>query len=696
MPRRIAWTTPCVVVLALAATAARAKDKEPLPPDLTAFFKAETDAIASKPLQDVKSAEEWKAKRPEFQRQLREMLGLDPMPPRTDLKVEVRGVVERPDFAVERILYQSSPGLYVSANLYRPKVVGKPLPAVLYVCGHGRVEKDGVIYGSKAHYQHHAAWYAANGYVCLVVDTLELGEVPGHHHGTYRRGRWWWQSRGYTPAGVEVWNGIRGLDYLCSRPEVDPDRLGVAGRSGGGAMSWYLGAVDDRLKVVIPAAGITDLQDHVVNRAPNGPNTDGVIDGHCDCMFFVNTYRWDYTMLAALVAPKALLFENTHADPIFPEPGVRRIFKQLENVYGWYGARDRLDLIVGDGGHVDSEELRHPEFAWFEKHFKGDAAQPLDAIQEPDRAVPIELLKVLEPGKPLPENVNDTIDESFVPRAIPPAPTAEAWNAIKDRLRAEAVAKAFPSPFHGPKLAYPWRDVNESYVVKAALGMKTLDFEYPSWPYPTQRLWAFHDPDVSKVAGIDLVVMTAEDWKRYAPLIDAFEGDADPSGLPEFAEVKAKANAGTMTALFAPLGIGRTAWPASRDVSVRRRFALLGLTLDGCRVAEVRQVLRGLQGLNGPPVTLIARGEAAPVALWAAALEKDHTPARIVLQTPPATVRDGPAFLNLGRILDMPQALGLLHPADVRIEASPESAWSWTRALAESLGAARPWPEIVP
>jgi dienelactone hydrolase len=186
----------------------------------------------------------------------------------------------------------------VTANLYLPKNLAKPAPTILYVSGHGPVIKDGISYGNKVAYQHHGAWFARNGYVCLIIDTLQLGEIQGVHHGTYREGMWWWNSRGYTPAGVEAWNSIRALDYLATRPEVDPNRFGVTGRSGGGAYSWWLAALDDRIKVAAPVAGITDLQNHVV---------DGTVEGHCDCMFVVNTYRWDYPEVAALVAPRPLI-----------------------------------------------------------------------------------------------------------------------------------------------------------------------------------------------------------------------------------------------------------------------------------------------------------------------------------------------------------------------------------------------------
>ena len=184
------------------------------------------------------------------------MLGLSPNRERTPLNAKITGKIETKLFTVENLHYQSSPGFYVTANLYVPRGLTEPVPAILYVCGHGRVKKDGVSFGNKTYYQHHGAWFARNGYVCLTIDTVQLGEIEGIHHGTYREGMWWWNSRGYTSAGAEAWNCIRALDYLQSRPEVDGERLGVTGRSGGGAYSWWIAALDERIKAAVPVAGI--------------------------------------------------------------------------------------------------------------------------------------------------------------------------------------------------------------------------------------------------------------------------------------------------------------------------------------------------------------------------------------------------------------------------------------------------------
>ncbi|MDA0284348.1 MAG: acetylxylan esterase, partial [Planctomycetota bacterium] len=247
---------------------------------ISRYFAAQTAKLGNASLAAYQSKEAWEKDRATHRERLFEMLGLDPMPEKTPLTPVITGTVEHDDIVVERLHFQSRPGLYVTGNLYRPKQQSGPLPAILYVCGHGRVKKDDISFGNKTHYQHHGAWFARNGYVCLTIDTLQLGEIEGIHHGTHNLGRWWWNSRGYSSAGVEAWNCIRSLDYLQSRSEVDGERIGVTGRSGGGAYSWWIAALDERIKCAVPVAGITSLQNHVV---------DGCVEGHCDCMYMVNT-----------------------------------------------------------------------------------------------------------------------------------------------------------------------------------------------------------------------------------------------------------------------------------------------------------------------------------------------------------------------------------------------------------------------
>lgn len=667
-------------MLALAATPAFAGEQP-----LAEYFRAETARLNSAPLRGIKTAEEWKKARPLLQKQMLEMLGLDPLPERSDLKVTITGTTERPDFLVDRLHFQSMPGLYVTANLYRPKKSNGPQPAILYVCGHSEVKKDGVIYGNKAHYQHHGAWFAANGYVCLTLDTLQLGEVPGQHHGTYRDGQWWWYSRGYTPAGVEAWNAVRAIDYLISRADVDPKRIGVTGRSGGGATSWWVGAIDDRVSAVCPVAGITDLQNHVVDgKSKTYPN--GCVDGHCDCMFIVNTYRWDYDTVAALVAPKPLFLENTDSDSIFPEDGVRRVCKRLETVYGWYGASDKLRLLIGKGPHKDTEELRHAAFAFFEETLKGKKNAKID---EPDRAVPVEELRVLSPNLPN-DQVNSSVDRTFVKVgfALPEIASNEALASQAERWRDSLTRKVFNGWPAERELDSAKLTMSE--ITRGAARMRVCSFD--SQPGVPLTIWIFTPADGRKVERTQLIV---EDQTAWDSEDDAFiKGFLD--GSHDDARLRPQLERGTALAVFVPRGVGPTAWPQGKlDTQLRRRFELLGQTLDGMRVWDVRRAiaaLRKIEDVREQPIGLIGRGQGAIWSLFAAAFEPKVETLKLIEPALDAPAR--PVFLNIERVLDFPQAAALVFPRPLTIVRSPSTSWKWTIGLGKTLTPETTWPEI--
>ncbi|GAI11192.1 unnamed protein product, partial [marine sediment metagenome] len=117
---------------------------------LTEYFRNQTAKLSEQCLADIKTLEDWEAKRQVYRKQLFEMLGLDPLGEKTDLKPVITGKVEHEQFTVEKIHYQSRPGLYVTGNLYIPKGLKKPAPTILYVCGHSVGIKNGIRYGNKA------------------------------------------------------------------------------------------------------------------------------------------------------------------------------------------------------------------------------------------------------------------------------------------------------------------------------------------------------------------------------------------------------------------------------------------------------------------------------------------------------------------------------------------------------------------
>src|SRR4051812_35321662 len=142
---------------------------------MQSYLTRHTRQLSGRFLDGAKTRQEWNAKRERLRQEYLEMLGLWPLPEKTPLKPTVTGRLERDGTIIEKLHFQSRPGLYVTANLYRPEKASGRLPAILYVCGHSGRGRD----GNKTAFQDHGLWFARNGYVCLIVDTLQLGEVAG-------------------------------------------------------------------------------------------------------------------------------------------------------------------------------------------------------------------------------------------------------------------------------------------------------------------------------------------------------------------------------------------------------------------------------------------------------------------------------------------------------------------------------------
>ena len=626
-----------------------------------AYFAAETAKLEGSVINDIKTKEDWLGRKDELRRQLHEMLGLDPMPERTPLNPVVTGTLDHPEFTVEKLHFQSRPRLYVTANLYIPKGLKKPAPAVLYVCGHGNERtKDNVSLGSKTKYQHHGAWLARQGYVCLILDTLQLAEIEGLHHGTYHKDMFWWYSRGYTPAGVEAWNGIRALDYLQSRKEVDPERLGVTGRSGGGASSWWIAALDERVKAAVPVAGITDLRNHVV---------DGVIEGHCDCMFQVNTYGWDYGTVAALIAPRPLLLSNTDDDRIFPLDGVERVHWQTRKIYSLLGAAKDLGLQISWGGHMDTQELQVAALRWFNLHLKKE-----------DPKIEIAAVKMFEPAQlkvfdKLPKDeLNTTAHAWFVPTAAKPKVPADAseWTTMRDAWRKNLDEKVFcgwPSSTSDLRVD-EWRtnfhDSKDVLSVTKFESQSNIELELGGGPIPEGK----------SQKAVRLIV--AESTQNVYNLLDT-------ERFPP-------------TITLYPRGCNQTYWDQSpkKQTQHQRRFMLLGQTLAGQQVYDIRRAIQALHmvpELKDAKVTLVAEGPMAALCVYAAI----HEPSidRLVLSSMPASHMPqdsaskayAPALLNVLRYLDLPQAVAMAaERATVVIQDDQPDAWQYPVEVAKSLG----------
>jgi hypothetical protein len=660
------------------------------------YFRAQTKQIADACLTDVKSKADWEKRRPELRRQFLEMMGLDPLPPKADLKATITGKIDADAFTVEKIHFQSSPGLYVTGNLFIPKNAKFPCPTILYVCGHAKVVIDGVSYGCRTAYQHHAAWFAEHGYVCFIIDTLQLGEIEGIHHGTHNLNMWWWQTLGYTPAGIECWNAMRALDYLESRKEVDKKRLGVTGRSGGGATSWWLAAADERVQCIVPVAGIADLRAHLVEGAVPRYKK-GVISGHCDCMYMVNTYRWDFATVAALCAPRPLLLGNSDADEIFPVAGYKDLAERVRKIYKLYGAEDKFALLETKGPHKDTPELRLGAYRWMNRWLMKDDGE----VTETERPkIDVKDLKVFQK---IPEDaINTYVHEVFIKPARPELPKSP--EVIKEwwkRQQQEWLDVLRDKVFRGwPENPPPLNVKMAGEVKKEGLRMRAYDFI--SEEGVPLRLWVITGEKMPKAKAIEVGVVNEAWWtKGVDSLGPDFQGIMQPLQPPDAEKARPLGDAldalrrGPGPAVIVvPRGIGPTRWAevgTPADNHIKRKFALLGQTLDGQRIWDVRRalaVLRGIADLKGMPIHLRGFDEMAGIALYAALFEPDVR--KLDLENLPFSHATGPILLNVRKYLDLPQAVALAFPREVRfvnqVAEKDLDRWEWPLQLQRALG----------
>jgi hypothetical protein len=408
-------------------------------------------------------------------------------------------------------------------------------------------------------------------------------------------------------------------------------------------------------------------------------------------MFPLNLYRWDFPQIAALVAPRPLLIGNTDKDPLFPLDGVVRVYEKVRRIYRLYGAESNLGLLLTEGGHDDTQDLQVPALRWMNRHLKGENG-PVEnyavAYFNPEE------LKVFDR---IPDDErNTTIEESFVPPAEPPTiPASEAeWEPLRDRWRADLRSKPFggwPSEAEDPALRPAFSTERD--------GVRWIAYDFNSQPTIRLRLYLARPSDAAPSSAV-LTVFDDAGWDLWSAALTAGLPEIPPEAATPAPDAEAYQRlrsrileAGETAAWIAPRGIGPTAWSRDRRTSadLRRRFMLLGQTLDGMRVWDVRQAVRALRSLHGmkdAPITLSGERDMAAVALYAGLFEPGI--AEIRLQAPPITHREGPDFLHILRYLDTPQAVAMAaERSRVRIEATDPGAWAFPQRVRETLG----WPE---
>ena len=321
----------------------------------------------------------------ELRQKLLQMIGGLPAV-KTDLHPHVTGKVQMDGFSVEKLIFQSLPGVYVTALVYVPDDHSRKHPAVLVPAGHAP--------NGKLHYQSLSQRLAGRGYVVISWDPVGQGERSQFWDAAAGKSRYnlicgehavmgnLAYLAGANLARWEIWDGIRAVDYLLTRPEVDGERISITGTSGGGFQAALIAAVDERIKVAVPSCYISALPMRISNRIFADPDSDPEQD-----LFGMISNGVDHPGLLLLMYPRPVMVAAAVLD-FFPIEGTRKTVREVRRLYERFDRGDRIALVEGYHTHQFSPENQEAALNFLDHFNQMPIRYGLPTVKElPDKAL---------------------------------------------------------------------------------------------------------------------------------------------------------------------------------------------------------------------------------------------------------------------------------------------------------------------
>jgi len=367
----------------------------------------------------------WRSRREEVAAQLRRALAFDPPPAKAPLAPTITGRCDHGSYTVENLRFQSQPHFYVTANVYVPTEGKRPLPAIVVTAGHAM--QQGKNYDL---YRMAQLGLVRQGFLVLAYDPLGQGErqIPGNSHDLSYAAL----LTGKSNLHYMVWDSIRAVDYLLTRSDVDPRRIGLTGNSGGGLNTMYTMPVEPRLAAGATFCCLCSFEAWI----GDGGN-------HCICNHLPGVCpQFEQFEFVGLCASRPFLTGNGALDSSFPVVGARKTIERAARIYAFENAADRVALREAPLPHGWSQPLREAAYGWFARWLqsRGDGSPlPEPALELGDWQSPD--LRVLKDGK-LPDGAKSYAElireeaESLVarlPRAPVEASARIAWAAQRRR-----------------------------------------------------------------------------------------------------------------------------------------------------------------------------------------------------------------------------------------------------------------------
>jgi len=530
------------------------------------------------------------------------------LPERTPLNAKVTGTLKRNGYRIEKIIFESQPAFYVTANLYLPETGRAPYPGILMPLGHER--------GGKAHeaWQRLAVTFAKNGFAILLYEPVSQGERVQLYDPDLGESKVRQATSEHTLAGTQclllghsfarhvIWDGMRALDYLVSRPEVDSSRIGCTGNSGGGTLTAYLSALDDRIKVAAPSCYLTNWKSLI--------ETIGAQDAEQNLPPFLSE-GLDQADFVTAFAPKPYLILSAARD-FFPIAGTRQTFRETKRLYGLMGAEEKLNMIEADDEHGYTKPRRLAAYRWMNRWLKGPGLQEDAPIDEPEIEIESEEdLRCTQAGQVSISLGGETIFSINLGEARRVKPKRNAIITPEDlrRFQAEIRAQvqqltAFEKPAGSPEVR--------------AFG------EIARGGYRIEKLLIEGDP------AIPALLFKPDDPrpKRRAILYVHENGKAAEANVG--GEIEELARSGAIVLAIDLRGRGETREESNRVWDIFGHFEsamtalLVGKTLVGLRAQDVVRAVDALaarRDVEMEGLSAFGKGDAAVVLLHAAALD---------------------------------------------------------------------------
>ena len=285
---------------------------------------------------------------------------------KTPLNAKVTGKLERENFTVEKIIFESHPGFYVTAAMFIPKNLQKPAPAVIYCSGHTELGFRSEVY------QRVMINLVEKGFVVFAFDPIGQGERLQYVDPQTGKSKVGGPTTEHSFAGVQtlltgtslsdyfIWDGVRAIDYLETRKEVDAKRIGITGRSGGGTQSALIAAFDERIYAAAPECYITSFKRLLQSIGPQ--------DAEQNPYNFIKN-GMDHADFLHIRAPKpALIITTTH--DFFSQQGARETFAEVQKSYSAFNADENIQFTEDFGKHESTKNNRETLYAFFQKHLQ--------------------------------------------------------------------------------------------------------------------------------------------------------------------------------------------------------------------------------------------------------------------------------------------------------------------------------------